>query len=84
MPSPITLQMLRGLHALHSAGVVHRDLKPSNLLINSDCELRIADFGISRPCPSFKGDGEGGEELGMLATSYVITRWCAASTRSRV
>jgi len=41
-------QLLRGLHALHSAGIVHRDIKPSNLLVNANCDLKIGDFGISR------------------------------------
>ena len=65
-------QLLRGVHALHSAGVVNRDLKPSNLLINGDCELRIADFGISRGCPPADGASE---DLSLLGTSYVVTRW---------
>lgn len=39
-------QLLRGLSYLHSAGVVHRDLKPSNLLLNSNCDLKICDFGL--------------------------------------
>mgnify|MGYP003683948629 CR=1 FL=1 len=43
-----TWQLLRGLYALHSMGVVHRDIKPSNLLVNANCDLRIADFGIAR------------------------------------
>lgn len=43
-----TWQLLRGLHALHSMGVIHRDIKPSNLLVNANCDLRIADFGIAR------------------------------------
>ncbi|KAF8355135.1 sma-5 [Pristionchus pacificus] len=41
-------QVIRGLRYLHTAGIAHRDLKPSNLLVNSDCHLRIADFGMAK------------------------------------
>lgn len=27
---------------------MHRDLKPDNILMNSKCEVSIADFGLSR------------------------------------
>ena len=36
-----------GMQAAHDAGVVHRDLKPQNILIGTDDEPRVADFGLA-------------------------------------
>eukprot|EP00112_Aurelia_sp_Birch-Aquarium-sp1_P007410 Seg1807.5 transcript_id=Seg1807.5/GoldUCD/mRNA.D3Y31 product="Serine/threonine-protein kinase NLK" protein_id=Seg1807.5/GoldUCD/D3Y31 len=55
-PQPLTsdhikvflYQILRGLKYLHSAGILHRDIKPGNLLVNSNCQLKICDFGLAR------------------------------------
>ena len=60
-------QLLRGLKYIHSAGVLHRDLKPSNLLLNSNCDLKICDFGLARTNTEQE-----------LMTEYVVTRWYRA------
>lgn len=40
-------QLLAGTEYLHEQGVVHRDIKPENLLIDSDDNLKISDFGLA-------------------------------------
>jgi mitogen-activated protein kinase 7 len=65
-------QILCGLKYIHSANVLHRDLKPGNLLVNADCELKIADFGLAR---GFSVDPD--ENAGYM-TEYVATRWYRA------
>lgn len=41
-------QIFRGLKYLHSVGVLHGDLKPENCLVNKDCRLKLASFGLAR------------------------------------
>ena len=43
----IMKHVLYGLHYLHSNNIMHRDIKPDNILMNSNYDIKIIDFGIS-------------------------------------
>lgn len=68
----IIYQLLKGLKYIHSGEIIHRDLKPSNILINSECHIKIADFGLARSIMSKD------EETEPVMTEYVATRWYRA------
>lgn len=51
LEAPVTArvagQVLRGLAAIHAAGIIHRDIKPQNVLIGPDGVARVTDFGVA-------------------------------------
>ena len=45
--SNVACVVLNAISFMKTKQFIHRDIKPSNLLINSDCTIKVCDFGIS-------------------------------------
>lgn len=49
-------------------------MQPSNLLLNCECLLKLADFGLARSLADLQGESMTNAQL----TDYVATRWYRA------
>ena len=56
---------------MHSAELVHRDIKPANLLLDSNCLVKVCDFGLCRSVGQVQATSS-------VLTDYVATRWYRA------
>ena len=76
----ILWQSLKALKYMHSAELLHRDMKPSNLLLNSDCLMKVADFGLARSLRASPATGAmlDSTDPPQPLTDYVATRWYRA------
>lgn len=44
----VAQQLVRALHYIHSNRITHRDLKPQNILMTSEGNIKLCDFGFAR------------------------------------
>lgn len=69
----VLYQLLKATKYLHSGNVIHRDQKPSNILLDTDCFVKLCDFGLARSLYQIQEDA-----VNPALTEYVATRWYRA------
>jgi len=71
--SPIVVQMLDGLAAMHGANIIHRDLKPANVFLTNAGVVKLLDFGISKFQTQTEDMGQKTETGALLGTPLYMS-----------
>jgi tetratricopeptide (TPR) repeat protein/tRNA A-37 threonylcarbamoyl transferase component Bud32 len=71
----LVARIARAIHAAHQRGVIHRDLKPANILIDTDGEPHVTDFGLARRIEGDSGLSHSGAIMG--SPSYMAPEQAA-------
>jgi predicted Ser/Thr protein kinase len=66
----VAIAVAEGLAFAHAQGLVHRDVKPQNVLLSTEGEIKVTDFGIAR---SLEMDGGTTQTGTVLGTSTYIS-----------
>ena len=62
----IAVQIADALRVAHNKGLAHRDLKPENVLLTSDDDVKLVDFGLAKVASSDVDATVGGTQSGLV------------------
>lgn len=60
-------QLMDALEYMHNNNCTHRDLKPENIMLDSEFNLKVADFGFAAPVSGRDGTGFLNTQLGTMS-----------------
>ncbi len=64
----ITAHVLDALEYAHARGIIHRDIKPANILLNTEGQVKIADFGLAKAF----GDAEDSDKPALTMSNVAL------------
>lgn len=58
----IATQLASAIDKAHRAGILHRDLKPGNIMLTSDGQVKVLDFGLAKILNANTGAADSAQE----------------------
>lgn len=64
----LVIEMLQAIAYLHQRRIIHRDLKPQNVLVSSQDQVKVMDFGVALAPHLLDTDVEDAQARGLVGT----------------